>query len=153
MIESVQEEALFLTSNSSPVTFENDELRTRSATCCGWLQHAENSPVYKIIEGGVYEVDFNANITSLTAGVVALALLEDGIVIPGTTMIATITAAGDYENISFDKKIKVCCKSNATLTVASIPSVPVYSAATPVITETEVPIITNANLSISRVCG
>lgn len=153
MIESVQEQALFLTSNTSPLTFEDDDIRTRSASCCNWLQHAENSPIYKILEGGIYEVTFNANITSLTAGVVAVALLQDGIVVPGTTAIATIDAAGDYENISFDKKIKVCCKANTTLTVASIPSVPVYSAATPVITDTQVPIITNANFSISRVCG
>lgn len=153
MIQSVQEQALILTSNTSPVTFENDDLRTRSASCCNWLQHAENSPIYKILEGGTYEVTLNANITSLTAGVVALALLQDGIVVPGTTVISNIAAPGDYENVSFDKKIKVCCKANTTLTVASIPSVPVYSAATPVTTETQIPIITNANFSLKRVCG
>lgn len=153
MIQSTQEQALFLTSNTSPVTFDNDDLRTRSATCCGFLQHDETSPVYKIIEGGVYEISFNANITSLTAGVVALALLEDGVPINGTTMIATITTAGDYENISFDKKIRVCCKANSSLSIASIPSVPVYTTATPVATDTEIPIVTNANFSITRICG
>lgn len=153
MIQSTQEQALFLTSNTSPVTFDNDDLRTRSATCCGFLQHQEGSPAYKIIEGGVYEVSFNANITSLTAGVIALALLEDGVPVNGTTVISTIATAGDYENVSFDKKIRVCCKSNTTLSVASIPSVPVYTTATPVPTETEIPIVTNANFSITRICG
>ena len=153
MIQSTQEEALILTSNTSNVTFDNDDLRTRSATCCGFLQHEEGSPIYKIIEGGVYEVTFNANVTSLTAGVVALSLLEDGAVVNGTTMISTIATAGDYENISFDKKIKVCCKSNVALSVASIPSVPVYTTATPVATDTEIPIVTNANFSITRICG
>lgn len=153
MIQSVQEQALILTSNTSPVTFENDDLRTRSASCCNWLQHAENSPIYKILEGGIYEVTLNANITSLTAGIVALALFQDGIVVPGTTVISNITAPGDYENVSFDKKIKVCCKANTTLTVASIPSVPVYSGIPPVTTDTEIPIITNANFSITKVCG
>lgn len=153
MIQSTQEQALFLTSNTSQVTFNNDDLRTKSATCCGFLQHEEGSPIFKIIEGGVYEISFNADVTSLTPGVVALALLEDGAVVNGTTMISTIAAAGDYENISFDKKIRVCCKSNASLSIASIPSVPVYSAATPTITETETPVITNANFSITRICG
>ena len=153
MIQSTQEEALFLTSNTSPLTFNNDDLKTRSATCCGWLQHQEGSPVYKIIEGGVYEVSFNANVTSLTAGIVALGLLQDGVAINGATAISNIATAGDYENLSFDKKIKVCCKSNTTLSVASIPSVPVYATATPVATATEVPIVTNANFSITKICG
>lgn len=153
MIQSTQEQALFLTSNTSPVTFNNDDLRTRSATCCGFLQHEEGSPIYKIIEGGVYEVSFNANVTSLTAGVVALALLQDGAVVNGTTVASNIAAAGDYENISFDKKIRVCCKANSSLSVASIPSVPVYATATPVATDTEIPIVTNANFSITRICG
>lgn len=150
MIQDTQEQALFLTSNTSPIIFNDNDLKTKSATCCGWLQHTEGSPIYKIIEGGVYEVNFNANITSLTAGVVALTLLEDGIPVSGTTVISNITAPGDYENVSFDKKIKVCCKANATLSVASIPSVPVYATATPVTTETQIPIITNANFSITR---
>lgn len=153
MIQSVQEQALFLTSNTSPVTFEKDDLRTKSATCCGFLQHEEGSPVYKIIEGGVYEISFNANVTTLTPGVTALSLLEDGTQVNGTTMISTITTAGDYENISFKEKVKVCCKANATFTIASIPNVPVYTTATPTITETETPIITNANFSITRICG
>jgi len=153
MIQEVQENALFLATNTDPISFVTDDLRTRSATCCGWLQHDNNSPIYKIIEGGVYEITFNANITSLTAGVVAVGLFEDGVVLPGTIMAATITAAGDYENISFDKKIRVCCKANSSLSLASIPSIPVYSAVTPVATETQVPIITNANFTITRVCG
>ena len=153
MIESINETGIILPSNDSPVSFVNDDLRTRSASCCGFLQHSEGSPIYKIIEPGVYEINFNANITSLTPGVVALGLLEDGVVVNGTTMIATIAAAGDYENISFDKKIRVCCKANASLTIAAIPTVPVYSAATPVTTDTEPPIITNANFSITRICG
>ena len=61
MIQSTQEQALFLTSNTSQVTFDNDDLRTRSATCCGFLQHEETSPVYKIIEGGVFDVEIGNN--------------------------------------------------------------------------------------------
>lgn len=41
MIESVINTPVALSSNSSVVTFTTDDLRTRSANCCGWLQHSE----------------------------------------------------------------------------------------------------------------
>lgn len=153
MIQEVQEKALFLNSNTDTIFFENDDLRTKSATCCGWLSHDKQSSIYKIIDGGVYNIEYNSNITSLTAGVVAIGLFEDGVLVPGTEMIATIAAPGDYENISFSKKLRVCCKSDASLSLKAIDQVSVYSAATPVITETEVPIITNANFSITKIYG
>ena len=90
MIQSVLEPITILTSNTSAITFTDDDVRTRKATCCGWLQHNEGSPIYKILEGGIYEVSFNANVTSATAGTVALGLYQDGILIPGTTVIAEI---------------------------------------------------------------
>ena len=151
MIESVQESPITLTSNTSALTFNNDDLRSRSANCeCnGWLQHSEGSPLYQILNGGYYEVIFNANVSSATAGVVALGLYEDGILVPGTTIISTIATADDYENVKFTKVIKVCCRANATITIASVPSVPTPTTpATPI--ETEIPIVTNANLIIKR---
>ena len=74
MIQSVLEPITVLTSNTSTITFTNDDVRTRRANCCGWLQHSEGSPIYKILEGGIYEVSFNANVTSATVGTVALGL-------------------------------------------------------------------------------
>ena len=56
MIESYLEAPTVLASNSSPITFTTDSIRTRSATCQGWLQHTEDSPLYKIISGGRYKV-------------------------------------------------------------------------------------------------
>ena len=56
MINSVLEPITILTSNTSAITFTDDDVRTRKATCCGWLQHDEGSPIYKILEGGLYEV-------------------------------------------------------------------------------------------------
>ena len=41
MIQSVQELPIILTSNSATLSFLNDDVRTRSANCCGWLQHAK----------------------------------------------------------------------------------------------------------------
>lgn len=150
MIESVLEPITTLSSNSAPISFANDDVITRSANCCGWLQHNEGSPIYKILEGGLYKVSFNANVTSSVAGTIALGLFQDGVLVPGTTMLAQITTTGDYVNISFDKLIKVCCRGNATLTIASIPSV-LTGATTPGTTiVTEIPAVQNANFIIAK---
>ena len=150
MIQSVLEPITTLTSNSATIPFTNDDVRTRSANCCGWLQHSEGSPIYKILCGGLYKVSFNTNITSSVAGTVALGLYQDGVLVPGTTVLATIATAGDYVNVSFDKLIKVCCNGNTTLTVGAVPSV-LTGATTPgTATVTEVPVIQNANFSIVK---
>lgn len=152
MIQSVLEPITVLTSNTSTITFINDDVRTRKANCCNWLQHSEGSPIYKILEGGIYEVSFNANVTSATAGTVALGLFQDGILIPGTTVIAEVVTAGDYYNVSFDKLIKICCRGDASLTIASVPNVLTGAAlpGTPVVTE--IPVVQNANLIITKKC-
>ena len=150
MIESVLEMITALASNLATIIFPTDTVRTRSASCCGWLQHDEGSPIYKILEGGLYEVSFNANVTSATAGTVALGLYQDGVLVPGTTVIAEVVTAGDYYNVSFDKILKICCRGDATLTVASIPNVITGATlpGTPVVTE--IPVIQNANFSIVK---
>ena len=152
MIQSVLEPITTLTSNSSPIPFTDDDVRTRRANCCGWLQHNEGSPIYKILEGGLYEVSFNANISSATAGTVALGLFQDGILIPGSTAIAEVATAGDYYNVSFDKLIKICCRGDASLTIASVPNVLTGATlpGTPVVTE--IPVIQNVNFSITKKC-
>lgn len=150
MIQSVLEPITTLTSNSAAVPFTNDDVRTRSANCCGWLQNSEGSPIYKILCGGLYEVSFNANVTSSVAGAVALGLYQDGVLVPGTTVIAQITTTGDYVNVSFDKLIKVCCRGDANLTVASVPSILTGDATPGTTTVTEVPVIQNANFSIIK---
>ena len=152
MIQSVLEPITVLTSNTSTITFTNDDVRTRKANCCNWLQHSEGSPIYKILEGGIYEVSFNANVTSATAGTVALGLFQDGILIPGTTVLAEVATAGDYYNVSFDKLIKICCRGDASLTIASVPNVLTGAAlpGTPVVTE--IPVVQNANLIITKQC-
>lgn len=150
MIQSVNEQIQILTSNSSTLSFLNDDVRSRNANCCGFLQHDEGSPLYKLLDGGVYEVSFNANVTSATAGTVALGLFQDGILIPGTTVITEVATAGDYYNVSFDKLIKICCRGDATLTVASVPNVLTGATLPGTPTVTEIPVIQNANLSIIK---
>lgn len=150
MIQSTLEPISTLTSNSATVTFNNDDVRTRSANCCGWLQHNEGSPIYKILTGGLYEVSFNANVTSSVVGTIALGLFQDGVLLPGTQMIAQIETTGDYVNVSFDKILKICCRGDATLTIASIPSILTGDEAPGETIITEVPVIQNANFSIIK---
>ena len=152
MIQSILEQFTILASNTSAVNFSEDDVRTRKATCCGWLQHNERSPLYKILNGGLYEVSFNANVSSATAGVVAFGLYQDGVLIPGTTVIATIATAGDFVNVSFDKLIEVCCRGDANIYVASVPSVLTGTTAPGTPTDTEIPIIQNANILITKKC-
>lgn len=152
MIESVQNIITPLISNDSQLSFSNDEYRSKNASCCGFLQHREGTGLFKILEGGVYEINFNANVTSATAGTVALGLFEDGVLVAGTQMLAEIVTAGDYVNISFHKLLKICCRGDATLTIQSIPSVLTGATLPGVVTATEIPVTQNANFSIIRKC-
>lgn len=150
MIQSILEMITVLASNLASIIFTRDDVRTRSANCCGWLQHNEGSPIYKILQGGLYEISFNANVTSATAGTVALGLFQDGVLIPGTTVIAEVVTAGDYYNVSFDKLLEICCRGDATLTVASVPNVLTGATAVGTPNVTEIPVIQNANFSIIK---
>lgn len=152
MIQSFLETLTVLSSNMSPIVFANDDVRSRKATCAGWLQHTEGSPLYKLLDGGLYEVSFNVNATSATEGTIAFGLYQDGILIPGTTVIAEVATAGAYYNLSFDKLIKVCCRGDATLTIASVPNVLTGAAAPGTATVTEIPVVQNANISITKKC-
>ena len=152
MIETIINEPLVLTSNASPVTFDETPIRTRCASCCGWLDYSNGNPNFKIFGNGYtgyYDVEFSASISSATAGVVAVALYEDGVLIPDTVRAVTLAAADDYETVSFDKKIRVCPRGTTNITVQSVPSVPTPTTTTPIVTQ--IPIITNSTFSISRI--
>lgn len=143
MINSVQDDAVTLASNTSNIAFSSDVVRTRSANCCGWLTHALGSTQYQLTQPGIYEIQFNTNITSATIGQVALAIKFDGEVLSGTEMDVTVATANVYTNISANRQVRVCCNSNATITVGSIPSVGTVA--------TQVPTIKNASLIIKKV--
>ena len=161
MIQSVQELPITLTNNTAKITFSVDDVRTNSA--CqrnprSWLCHQQGNPLYQVSGNcgcndiARYEISFNANVSGATAGTpVALALFEDGVIVPGTTMIATITAAGDVANVSFEKIIDVCNRQNTTLSVGSVSSVPNFTDLTAPGVDTQAPIIANANLNIEKI--
>lgn len=146
MIQSFVENITLLASNSAPINFIRDCIRTRSTY--NWLCRSEGSPLYKIRQGGNYRVTFNVNATSAAAGIVAFGLYADGVLLPGTTVIANVATPGSYYNLSFNKVVPICCNSTTTLTVRAVPSV--LSGATPAATVTQVPSIQSANLTITR---
>ena len=154
MIEIIINEPLVLTSNTSPITFDETDIRTRCATCnCnGWLDYQNGNPNFKIFGNGYtgyYDVEFSASISSATAGVVAVGLFQDGVLIPDTVRAVTVTADG-YETVSFDKKLRVCPRGTTNISVRSVDTVPTPSTpTTPIVTQ--IPIITNATFSISRI--
>ena len=154
VIQAVNENELALTSNTASLPFSIVDLRTRSAmNCCGFINHNQGSALFSILDGGVYRVNFNTNITSNTAGNVALGLFADGVLVPGTEMDATIAAPGDWENISFNKEIKVCCKGTVNLSIQSLPTTTFSGSGTPVVTDTQIPIVKNSNINITRLSG
>ena len=143
MINSVQETALTLTSNTDNIPFSSDVVRTRSANCCGFLNHSIGSTQYQITEPGIYEIMFNANVTSATAGVVALGIKSNGELLSGTEMDYTVATANAYNSVSSNRLVRVCGNGSITITVGSLPT----SGAT----DTQIPIVKNASLIIKRI--
>ena len=154
MIQSYLTGPILLSSNTAPIAFERDCIRTRSAyPNGGWLCHNETSPLYKIKKGGNYRISFNANVSGATAGTpVSLALFMDGVEVPGTRIIQDITTAGAYSNVSFEKIINVCCCGDAALSVQSVPIVITGAALPGTITDTQPALIQNANFIIEKEC-
>ena len=154
MIQTIINEPLVLTSNTSPIAFDTTNIRTRCAYCCngGWLDYQNGNPIFKILGknyNGYYNVNFSATVSSATAGVVALGLYQDGILLPDTVKAVTLAAADDFETISFNRKFQVCPCGSTNITVGSVPSVPTPTDPTTSIT-TEVPIIVRGTFNLSR---
>ena len=155
MIETIINTPKVLASNDSALVYDGTSVRTRCAYCSngGWLDYQDGSPLFKIFGKGYtgyYDINFSASISSATAGVVAIGLYEDGVLIPDTVRSVTLAAADDYETVSFNKVLRVCPCGTTTFSVRSIPSVVTPTDPTTPI-ETEIPIITNATFNIARV--
>lgn len=147
MIQALQITPEILTSTTDNINFDTVDLRSRTANCCGWLQYMNGGSEFIIIGGGTFEVQFNANVTSDTAGQVALALKTGtGTDVEGTEVDAVVTTAGDYTNVSFTKIIKVCPRVNTTIAVGSLAAV---GGVTPAVA-TVIPTVKDANLLIKR---
>jgi hypothetical protein len=151
MIQALQITPEILTSNTDNLNFDTVDLRGRSANCCGWLQYMPGGSDFTIIGGGTFKVSFNANVTSDTAGIVALALkTATGTDLEGTEMDAEITTPGNYVNVSFNKLLKICPRVNTTIAIGSLPAT-ITGTTTPVNTVTQIPVIKDANFIIEKV--
>lgn len=154
MIETIINTPKVLTDNDAAITYDGISELTRCTPCCngGWLSYQNGSPLFKILGNGYtgyYNINFSASVSTATAGVVAIGLYEDGVLIPDTVRAVTIDAANDYETVSFNKKLKLCPKIATSLSVQSVPSVVTPDdPTTPIVTE--IPIITNATFNIAR---
>lgn len=147
MIQALQITPQILSSNTDNINFNVVDLQTRSATCCGWLQFRPGGSDFILIGGGRFEVSFNANVTSETAGQISVALKTGtGSIVEGTEMNTTIATAGEYQNISFNKIIEVCPRVNTTISVGSLAAV---QDVTPAVV-TQIPTIKGANLTIRK---
>ena len=151
MIQSTNEAIQILATNTSDITFSNDELRTRSATCSGWLNHTEGTSQYTILGNGncnqpsVYEITFNANVSGATAGSIEVGLKENGTAVVGASANAVVTP-DEYTNIAFTKEIRLCPRENVTLTIGSFNAI---SGVIPAV-ETVPPTLKNINLIIKK---
>ena len=148
MIQALQITPEILTSNTDNINFDIVDLRSRTANCCGWLQYMNGGSDFTIIGGGTFKISFNANVTSATAGQVALALKSaTGTDVEGTEMDAEITTPDVYTNISFTKIIRLCPRVNTPLAIGSIPAI---GSVTPAVV-TQIPTIKDANLIIEKI--
>lgn len=148
MIQALQIQPQILTSNTDDINFTTIDVRSRSASCNGWLQYQNGSSNFTILGGGTYEISFNANVTSATTGQVALALKSSlGNDVEGTEMDEQITTANSYRNVSFKKIITLCPRVNSTFAIGSLATL---GGVTPTVA-TQVPTIKDANLIIRRI--
>lgn len=101
------------------VLFSTDRVRTNACNCGGCIQHDTGSGLFALAKAGIYKVTFNANITSDTAGGVALAIRANGENVGGTEMDYTVVTAGDYHNVSASTLIRVTCGTSKTVSVGN----------------------------------
>ena len=147
MIQALQILPEVLTTNTDDINFSTIDVRTNSASCNGWLQYSNGSSNFTILGGGVYEVTFNANVTSATTGQVAIALKSNGTDIEGTEVDTQVTTANTYRNVAFTKILRLCPRMNTTISVGSLAAI---GGVTPAVT-TQIPTIKDANLIIRRI--
>ena len=78
------------------ILFDVTNLKTRCTAEC----HRAGMSDIKLRLPGIYEVAFSGNIAGVAAGAVQLSISAGNAVLPGSTMIATSTAAGDATNVA-----------------------------------------------------
>ena len=108
------------------VLFATDRIRSnRSNSCCGgWLSHDLGSGLFTLVNNNrcgcaLFRIDFNANITSGTAGPLVLAIKSNGEQVAGTEMDTTVVTANTFANVSASTIIKVPFGASKTISIGN----------------------------------
>lgn len=100
------------------VIFTGNNVKTNSCnSCCGWLNHNDNSGIFTIIKAGIYKIHFNANVAPTVAGAITLNITNSGENISGGEMKTAGTTVGTLENVSAEILVRVPCNSNLIITI------------------------------------
>lgn len=119
MINSVGVASAVVSAGSN-VLFPTDRVRTKSCnSCCGWLSHDTGSGLFTLTKQGIYEIQYNADITSTDAGQASLVLEQNGEAIGGTQSIYTVATASALGNVSASTLIRVPCGASYTITLTN----------------------------------
>lgn len=119
MINSVAVAPQTVAANGN-VLFTTDRVRTKSCnSCCGWLSHDSGSGLFTLTKPGIYEIHYNANITSTDTGTGSLVLEQNGEPIGGTQSIYTIATASALGNVSASTLVCVPCGASYTITLTN----------------------------------
>lgn len=113
---------------NATILFGTDRVRSRrcGCECGGWLFHDLGSGQFILTNNrcdcAVFEILFNANVTSATTGALPFVIQSNGEVIGGTEMDYTVATANTYGNISSSTLVKVPARASITITVKNISS-------------------------------
>ena len=119
MINSVGVASAVVSAGSN-VLFPTDRVRTKSCnSCCGWLSHDTGSGLFTLTKQGIYEIQYNADITSTDTGQASLVLEQNGEAIGGTQSIYTVATTSALGNVSASTLICVPCGTSYTITLTN----------------------------------
>lgn len=119
MINSIAVASQTVAANQN-VLFTTDRVRTKSCnSCCGWLSHDTGSGLFTLTKPGIYEILYNADITSTDTGAASLVLEQNGEAIGGTQSIYTIATASALGNVSASTLVNVPCGASYTITLTN----------------------------------
>lgn len=100
------------------VIFTGTNVKTNACnSCCGWLNHNNNSGIFTITKPGIYKVNFNANVAPTVAGAITLNITNEGENIAGGEMMTAGTTVGTFENVASEVLVRVPCNSSVVITV------------------------------------
>lgn len=103
-------------------------------TGCGECYRPNSGVVNLTGKNSIYEIGFSANVGTTTAGDAAqLAISVDNSPLLETTMISTMTAVDDLNNVSACTLLKTCCCSANSITVINTGDTTVNLGANPLL--------------------